>query len=102
MPHFVVLITYRKPFAEFESLLPTHRQHLQRGVDAGIVLLSGPQNPRTGGVIIARAESPAALDRFLAADPYRINGMADFQSIEFVPGRHQAFLADWLGKNPQA
>lgn len=102
MPHYVILISYRKPFTEFESLLPTHREHLQRGVEAGIVLLSGPQNPRTGGVIIARAESRAALDRFLAADPYRINGVADFQPIEFVPGRHQPILGEWLGTKPQA
>lgn len=101
MPHYVVLINYCRPFAEFEAIVPEHRAHLQRGVEAGIVLLSGPQNPRNGGVIIARAESRAALDRFLADDPYRTNGVADFQPIEFTPGRHQAFLAEWLGTNPQ-
>jgi len=102
MLHYVVLINYRRPFTEFEAIVPEHRAHLQRGVEAGIVLLSGPQNPRTGGVIIARAESRAALDRFLAADPYRINGVADFQPIEFVPGKHQPLLAEWLETKPPA
>ncbi len=96
MKHFVVIITYAKPFAEFESILPAHREHLQRGVDAGMLLVSGPQQPRTGGILVVRAESRDALERFIADDPYSINRTATFQIIEFVPGRHQSFLADWI------
>lgn len=96
MKHFVVIITYVKPFANFESLLPAHREHLQRGVEAGLLLVSGPQLPRTGGILIVRADSLDALEQFIAADPYAINRVATFQAIEFVPGRHQPFLADWI------
>lgn len=96
MKFYAVIITYLKPFAEIEPLVPEHRAHLQRGVNSGNLLLSGPQEPRTGGIIITRAANRAALDEFIAADPYRLHGVAEFRAIEFVPGRHQPFLASWL------
>lgn len=96
MKHYIILIHYKVPFEQFESIVPIHREHLQRGVDAGIVLLSGPRVPRKGGVIIAKAESPDVIHNLIEDDPYKVNGVAEYEIIEFSPGRRQSFLSPWI------
>ncbi|MDE6467464.1 MAG: YciI family protein, partial [Muribaculaceae bacterium] len=48
-------------------------------------ITSGPQTPRKGGVIMIKAENRAAVDSILAKDPFNINGIADYQIVEFTP-----------------
>jgi uncharacterized protein YciI len=98
MKHFLILINYTAPFESFEQLVPEHRQHLQRAVDAGIILFSGPRNPRDGGVVIARADSRDDLQTLIDNDPYRRFDVASYTVHEFIPGRHQPFLDDWLAE----
>lgn len=82
---FVVLLTYTKPLGTIDALLPAHREFLQRMYHAGTFLLSGRKEPRDGGVILADAESPQALQAALAQDPFHASGAASYQVIEFVP-----------------
>lgn len=96
MRHFIVAINYSAAFTEIEPIVPSHRQHIQAAVDAGIILLSGPRVPRTGGMVIARAESESVIQNMIDQDPYKIAGVAEYQVIEFTPGRHQPFLDDWI------
>lgn len=97
MNHYLILIKYSVPFEMVEPTLVEHREHLQRQVDAGTILLSGPRNPRNGGLIIARAESEQQIRKMIADDPYKRDGLAEYELIEFKPGKHQKFLADWIG-----
>lgn len=89
---FIVLLTYKLPLAEVERHLAAHREYLDRQYAAGTFLCSGPQNPRTGGVILCRA----AVDALTAEDPFRIHGVADYEIIEFSPTKRlsgfEAFL----------
>ncbi len=48
-------------------------------------IASGPQSPRVGGVIMIKGESRAAVEAIIAQDPFNINGVADYQIIEFTP-----------------
>ena len=87
---FIVLLTYKLPLAEVERHLAAHREYLDRQYAAGTFLCSGPQNPRTGGVILCRAAD------LTAEDPFRIHGVADYEIIEFSPVKRlpgfEAFL----------
>ena len=89
---FIVLLTYKLPLAEVERHLAAHREYLDRQYAAGTFLCSGPQNPRTGGVILYRA----AVEALTAEDPFRIHGVADYEIIEFSPVKRlpgfEAFL----------
>lgn len=53
--------------------------------DAGVFLASGRRVPRTGGVILARAESREALDTLLECDPFAQAGAARYEVVEFIP-----------------
>jgi len=98
LKHFMVEIAYTVPVDVLIELLPKHRTFLQTGYDQGILLMSGPQEPRTGGIIIARAESMAALKDFFKNYPYQINHVATYRFVEFVPVKHQPWLSQWVNQ----
>lgn len=96
MKHFIVEITYLVPVEQLETIVPVHRAYLQTGYDAGKLLCSGPQNPRIGGIVVARAESLEDIQQFFAGDPYQKNGLATYRFIEFTPVKFQPFFESWL------
>jgi len=96
MNHFIVEIIYRAPLEKIDELLPKHREFLQTGYDKGILLMSGPQLPRLGGIIVARAASMEKIDAFFSNDPYQINKVAEYRYAQFNPVKHQDFMKDWI------
>lgn len=82
---FIAVLTYKKPLEEVDRFLQTHRDYLAKHYAAGDFIASGPQSPRIGGVIMMTAESRAAVDAIIAQDPFNINGIADYQIVEFTP-----------------
>lgn len=98
MHHFIVEIKYKAHIDEIAKLRPAHRDFLNKGYEKGIILMSGPQTPQIGGVIIARAESMKELAKFLQDDPYRLNDAADYIYMQFSPRNAQPFLKDWVAE----
>lgn len=96
MAHFMLEITYTVPLEQIETKLAEHRAFLQTGYDQGWLLCSGPQNPRIGGIVIARAPSLTALQALFANDPYQIANFADYRFVEFNPVKFQPWLEDWV------
>lgn len=82
---FVVSLTYKKPIAEVEPHLAAHICYLDECYANGIFIASGRKVPRTGGVILAKAESRAALEAILQQDPFYLEDVAEFEVIEFIP-----------------
>lgn len=96
MLHFVVEITFTAEFSRIEPVVPEHRAFLQTGYDCGLLLMSGPQNPRVGGMVIARAPSRTELEAFFRDDPYAKAGVASYRFIEFNPVKRQPLLDSWV------
>ncbi|WP_432723362.1 YciI family protein [Jeongeupia wiesaeckerbachi] len=82
---FAILVEYLRPLDEIDALVPAHRAFLKTQYDAGVFLLSGPQVPRTGGLILARGLSREALEALTQQDPFYQAGAARYQIIEFAP-----------------
>ena len=82
---FIAILTYKKPLEDVDRYLQAHRDYLAEHYAAGDFIASGPQTPRVGGVIMIKAESPAAVDAIIAQDPFKVNGIADYQIVEFTP-----------------
>jgi uncharacterized protein YciI len=82
---FVVTLSYTVPLEDVDRVLPEHVAWLERQYAAGTLLASGRRVPRTGGVLLARAEDRAALDALLAGDPFHREGLAEYQVVEFTP-----------------
>ena len=82
---FIAILTYKKPLEEVDRFLQAHRDFLARHYAAGDIITSGPRNPRTGGVFIIRATDRSAVKVLIGQDPFMINGIADYQIVEFIP-----------------
>lgn len=95
MHHFIVELTYTVPFEQLAGALPAHRAYLQAGYDQGWLLFSGPQIPKIGGIIVARARSLDDLKHFFLNDPFQGQGLASYRYIEFEPVKRQPFMDDW-------
>lgn len=98
MKHFIVEIIYLTPLEQVSLVTPDHRVYLQTGYTRGLLLLSGPQVPRTGGILVARAESIEDMQAFCDQDPYALAGVAKHRIIEFNPMSHQKLIDEWVLK----
>ena len=96
MKHFIIEIIYTASLEKIANILPAHRAFLQTGYERGWLLLSGPMNPKTGGIVVARAPSLEELQAFFSADPYHLTGVAGHNFIEFDPVKHQPWLESWV------
>jgi uncharacterized protein YciI len=92
---FLVLLTYERPLAEIDRRMRAHVVFLEEGYRAGVFLASGRQVPRTGGVILAVAESRAELEAVMQRDPFVREGLARFEIVEFRTSLHHPALADF-------
>ena len=84
---FIVNITYKVPLEDVDQHLEAHIAFLNRQYELGTFLASGRKVPRTGGIILAKAENRNALLEVLEADPFKSEGLADYEVIEFVPSK---------------
>ena len=82
---FIAILTYKKPIEEVDRFLQTHCDYLAEHYAAGDFIVSGPQTPRIGGVIMIKADNREAVDSIIVQDPFNINGIADYQIVEFTP-----------------
>jgi uncharacterized protein YciI len=96
MKHFLIDIQYKVPVEQLAEILPFHRAFLRTGYDKGILLMSGPKNPRIGGVAIGRADSISEIEDFFKDDPYQQNRVATYIFVEFDPVLSQPWLENWI------
>jgi uncharacterized protein YciI len=82
---YIILLSYVRPIEEIERHLAAHRDFLDRHYAAGDLVCSGPRDPRTGGVILARFENDEDVQRFIASDPFYGANVAEYQTIRFDP-----------------
>lgn len=94
---FVVILTYHKPIEDVEKLTVPHRAFLDQLYADGVLVASGPQVPRTGGILLAKGgRSKDELWALLQADPFYTEGIATYDIIEFNPVKYIAALKDSL------
>lgn len=83
----LVLIRYRRPIEEVAAATDDHRTYLRTLQARGILLASGPFDPRSGGALLLRlpADDPAALDRIRDDDPFWQRGLANYELLRWNP-----------------
>lgn len=84
--HLLVL-TYTAPLLAIDAAMPAHRRFLDEHFAAGEFLATGPRDPRTGGVILARLRDDRRVSDVVAADPFSQLGLATYDVIVFRPTR---------------
>lgn len=85
MKYFIINLKYLVPVEQLADHVTAHRAHLDHGYSQGWFLASGPQNPKVGGTIIARAPARDYIDKLLEKDPFKVKNLAEYQITEFEP-----------------
>jgi uncharacterized protein YciI len=98
MRYFLVLIEYKTPLENIIRVTEAHRNFLKSGYEKGLLLISGPKIPRTGGLVIAKASDLEEIENFFKDDPYNLNSYADYNFIEFDPKSFDPSVSNWVGK----
>jgi len=87
---FVVMLTYVKPLTEVDAAMEDHVAFLETHFKAGTFLAAGRQNPRVGGVILARKTTAEKLHALMQQDPFVTRGIATFTVTEFRTSLHHS------------
>ncbi|UTW04113.1 GTP cyclohydrolase [Amphritea atlantica] len=82
---YVVSLSYKVDLSEVDKYIEEHVAFLEKHYEKGNFIASGRKVPRTGGVILAHAESKESLMTILQEDPFFEADLANYEIIEFVP-----------------
>ena len=84
----VCLGTYTRSLTEADGdTIARHRSYLDDLYKQGLLIASGPRQPRIGGLIIARGNDEEAVHALLDNDPFVVAGIADYELIPFEPSK---------------
>jgi uncharacterized protein YciI len=84
----LALIRYRRPLEEVLAVVDEHRAYLRGLQEQGLLLASGPLDPRAGGALLLRVPDDdvhATLDRIRDGDPFTRTGMAQYELLPWAP-----------------
>ncbi len=82
---FIVSLAYTASLDEVDKYLALHVSYLEEQYVLGNFIASGRKVPRTGGVILSQMDSLESLQAVLEKDPFKINNLATYDIIEFIP-----------------
>ena len=85
----IAIVRYRRPLDQVLTVTDEHRAYLKTLHDAGVLLASGPLDPRSGGALLLRVPDgnvQETLDRVRDGDPYVRKGMAQYELLPWAPG----------------
>ena len=86
--YVIAILRYRRNLDEVLTLLDPHRAYLRDLQARGILLASGPFEPRAGGALLLRLPEGTALeelDRLRDGDPFVRAGMAQYEILPWNP-----------------
>ncbi|MFD0794342.1 YciI family protein [Mucilaginibacter litoreus] len=89
---FVIELQYTAPLEEIDKHMSAHVKYLQKYYKADVFLISGRKVPRTGGLIIAQADSREILEMIIADDPFHKHKLAEFTITEFLSSQSHPLL----------
>lgn len=84
---FLIILTYKVPLEKVDAFLDDHIHYLNEQYELKNLLISGRKIPRDGGIILSHITDKNQLLKIIEKDPFKINGLADYEIIEFVPGK---------------
>lgn len=93
---FIINLTYIKPLEEVEKYLAEHITFLNKYYGSGNFICSGRKNPRTGGVIICNAKNMEEVSEIISEDPFKGNGIANYDILEFCPTKYAECLEGFV------
>lgn len=93
---YLILLTYIRPADEVAAARPAHREYLDGLYAGGKLVCSGPRDPATGGVILARVDTEEEVQKIVADDPFFVDGIATYEVVRFQPVKYDPAFAPFI------
>lgn len=85
----LAILRYRRPLEEVLKVIDEHRAYLRGLKERGLLLASGPFEPRSGGALLLRlpegAELWPTLDQIRDGDPFVKAGLVQYEVLPWSP-----------------
>lgn len=84
----IAILRYRRPLEEVLTVVEEHRAYLRGLKEQGLLLASGPLDPRSGGALLLRVPDEAVdatLDRIRDGDPFVRERMVQYELLPWAP-----------------
>jgi len=94
----LIELKFTVPLTEVDKYLRAHREFLDTHYAYGNFLVSGPKDPRTGGVIVALLDDLEKVKAIMKQDPYYLVGIAEYSYMKFQPTRFHPSIAHLMPK----
>ena len=93
---FVINLNYIVPLEELDRHMKDHVVFLKKYYSKNIFVASVRKVPRTGGIILALAESKDEIEKIIQEDPFHIHHLAEFTITEFLTSQYHPQLKPLL------
>jgi uncharacterized protein YciI len=93
---FIIDLNYIVPLEELDAHMADHVKYLRKYYRKSIFAASGRKVPRTGGIILALAESKEAVEKLIKEDPFYKHELAEFTITEFLTSQYHPDLKEFL------
>lgn len=81
----LAIVRYRKPLEEVLKVVEEHRAYLRDLKAKGLLIASGPLDPRNGGALLLRVPEAADLDGIRDGDPFIREKVAQYELLPWLP-----------------
>lgn len=85
----LAILRYRLPLQEVVAHVEEHRTYLRALKERGLLIASGPFDPRSGGALLLRlpegVDVQRTLDRVRDDDPFTRHGVAQYELLPWEP-----------------
>lgn len=93
---FIINLNYIVPLDELDAYMAEHVKYLHKYYAKNIFVASGRKVPRTGGIILALADSKEAIEEIIAEDPFYKHQLAEFAITHFLTSQYHPDLKNLL------
>jgi uncharacterized protein YciI len=93
---FIIDLNYIVPLEELDSHMAEHVKYLNKYYEKNLFIASGRKVPRTGGVILALANSKDEVEKIIQEDPFYKHELAEFTITEFLTSQYHPGLKQLL------
>jgi uncharacterized protein YciI len=93
---FVIDLHYIVSLETLDAHMADHVKFLRKYYKMNVFVASGRKVPRTGGIILALAESKDEIEKIIREDPFHAHGLAKFTVTEFLTSQYHPELKGLL------
>jgi uncharacterized protein YciI len=93
---FIINLNYIAPLEKIDAHMTDHVKFLNKYYKQNVFVASGRKVPRTGGIILALANSKEEVEAIFKEDPFYEHRLAEFTVTEFLTSQVHPELKKFL------